>query len=385
LTLAVFIDAMGWEIANQHGFLKDLLPERRPLDTVFGYSSTCDPTILTGLSPQEHGHFAFYAYAPERSPFKELRWLNLLPKQLAARGRVRQQISKLVRTQLGYTGYFQLYNAPFDLLPHLDYTERRDLYQPGGIINGQRTIFDDLRDSGTPFHLSDWRKPERENLDAAAAAITSAGPRFAYLFLAELDAILHAQGTQSSAIEKKVRWYEQELGKLLSLAERNYDQVSLVVFSDHGMTDISSEFDLMTIIESLPLIRGEDYFAVYDSTMARFWFLGDRAEAIICDKLERYRQGRWLSDSDLQHWGCNFPDRRYGHKFYLMNPGVLLNPSFMGHTRLAGMHGYAPEDKDSVAFFAATESTLGFPNGLADIRKFLWRSLCLQPAREVCA
>ena len=34
-----------------------------------------------------------------------------------------------------------------------------------------------------------------------------------------------------------------------------------------------------------------------------------------------------------------------------MDPGWLLCPSFMGEKPLAGMHGYSPEDKDSVAAF----------------------------------
>ncbi len=38
---------------------------------------------------------------------------------------------------------------------------------------------------------------------------------------------------------------------------------------------------LMKRIESLPLKFGVDYSAVYDSTMARFWFLKPHARAII--------------------------------------------------------------------------------------------------------
>jgi hypothetical protein len=47
LTLCVFIDALGWEVLQRHPFLDDILAVKAPLNTIFGYSSTCDPTILT--------------------------------------------------------------------------------------------------------------------------------------------------------------------------------------------------------------------------------------------------------------------------------------------------------------------------------------------------
>jgi hypothetical protein len=44
--------------------------KKHPLQTVLGYTSTCIPTILTGKSPQEHGHFSFFYYDPHESPFR---------------------------------------------------------------------------------------------------------------------------------------------------------------------------------------------------------------------------------------------------------------------------------------------------------------------------
>jgi len=35
--------------------------------------------------------------------------------------------------------------------------------------------------------------------------------------------------------------------------------------------------------------------------------------------------------------------------FYLLKPGVLFVPSFLNLSRVPGMHGYAPEDRDSAA------------------------------------
>ena len=70
LAIYTFIDAFGWEIYQQYGFLNKLLPHSRKLETTFGFSSAADPSILTGRYPDEHGHWSSFYYSPETSPFK---------------------------------------------------------------------------------------------------------------------------------------------------------------------------------------------------------------------------------------------------------------------------------------------------------------------------
>ncbi len=367
LGLFVFVDAFGWEILRQNTFMQDVLPFRCPLGTIFGYSSTCDPTILTGALPREHGHFSFYRYAPESSPFKHARLFSLLPASLTGRGRVRHHISKWYKRHLGYTGYFQLYNMPFDLLHHFEYTEKLDLYEPGGIIGGQPTIFDYLRERGIPFFHSDWRRGERENLAAAKAAVQHKELRFAYVYLAAMDAILHQHGPQSKEGQAHIRWYDGQLRQLLQAAQESHGDVRMHVFSDHGMTAVTRCSGLMAAVDRLGLRFGVDYAAVFDSTLARFWLLNDRARDLIPRLLAEVEDGHVVSDEELHRWGADFPDRSYGDLFYLLDPGVLLCPGHLGISPLAGMHGYAPEDRDSVAMYAASHAPESPPKRLEDL------------------
>lgn len=367
LSLFVFIDALGWELVRRHAFLDDLLSAKAPLGTVLGYSSTCDPTILTGRLPREHGHFAFFCYNPSESPFRPFRSLAALPGFLTRRARVRRLMSKAIRRYLGYTGYFQIYNVPFHHLPLFDYSEKRDIYQPGGINGGVPTIFDQLREREIPFHLSNWRRGEAENLRSLEAAVISGGVRFAYLYLASLDADLHAHGTRSPVVSNKIRWYEHQLRRLVTLAGERYGAVNVYVFSDHGMTDVSEVCDLMAGVDRLDLRFGVDYAAVYDSTLARFWFLNEPARDRIAAALAAEPRGRILSAGELADYGCDFADRRYGELFFLMKPGVLICPSFMGARPLAGMHGYAPEHRDSLATFASNAAPDPMPRRLDEL------------------
>ena len=156
ISIVVFIDALGWEVLKGRRFMEDQLPVRRKLRSVFGFSSACIPTILTGLMPREHLHWSFFYYSPQTSPFKPLRLLGRLPRSLVDRGRVRNLVSKLIKRLYSYTGYFQLYNIPFEHVDKFEYCEKSDLFVPGGIHRG-KNIFDHLSHAGVPYHVSDWR------------------------------------------------------------------------------------------------------------------------------------------------------------------------------------------------------------------------------------
>jgi hypothetical protein len=375
LSLFVFVDALGWELVKQYAFLEELLPNRSPLGTIFGYSSTCEPTILTGKLPRDHGHFAFFTRANGKTPFRHYWLFKFIPRFLTNRGRVRNFMSKHLKRLHGITGYFQIYNMPFEHLHRFDYTEKRDMFEPGGIIGGLPTIFDYLEQNEIAVHRSDWRKSETENLESARHALDAGHVRFAYVYLASLDADLHNEGKSGEGVAQKLAWYEREIRGLYETACKRYGDVRLFVYSDHGMTETIAAVPLMQRIESLGLTFGEDYLAVYDSTMARFWFEHATARNAIAEALAREPHGRILSHEELAAWGCDFPGDEYGELFFLLDPGYLLCPSFMGEKPLAGMHGYDPDHEDSVAAFMTNAGDIAKPRRLDDIYTLMRREV----------
>lgn len=375
LSLFVFIDAYGWELFKRYKILEDRLQYEGPLETVFGYSSACDPTILTGLQPEEHGHFSFFYFHKDGSPLSPYTPLKFMPRVLSRSGRVRNLVSRFVKKQLGYTGYFQLYNVPFQHLDILGYSEKRDLYEPNGINSGAPTFFDHLRAERIPFHCSNWRNSEETNIAELSADLQQGRVRCAYLYLAEMDGLLHHHGTGSDSVKKKLQWYDRQLRSVLALAEQKYDEVDLHLFSDHGMTEVRETCRLMDLVEDTSLEFGVDYVACYDSTMARFWFLTEGSRERIEAALAEERRGHWLAPEELEQLGCRFPNEKYGEAFFLLDPGVLLCPSFMGEKPVAGMHGYHPKDKDSLALFASTKPLSQSPKKLSDLCEFMKREV----------
>lgn len=367
LYLYVFCDALGWEIDKHRPVAPDVLPHRYPLGTIFGYSSTCDPTILTGRLPRDHGHFSCFFYNPKFTPFKSLRWLNLVPAFVRERARTRRIVSRWLRKKLGYTGYFQLYNMPFPLLKFFDYSEKYDIYKPGGILSGAETIFQAWQKAGLKSHVSNWNLPESERVGQARAAIASGEVDCVYLYMADLDAVLHRSGPTGDEVPGALDGYASILRELHDLAHEKYRTVSMHLFSDHGMTQVKGTADVMGMVERSGLKFGKDYVAVYDSTMARFWYLNDKAKTGIEQALASCHEGRWVGADELAGYGCDFAHATYGDGYFLMNPGVLLCPSFMGLRPIPGMHGYDPLDKDSIALYATNDPNVNPPKRLEEL------------------
>ncbi len=353
LGLFVFIDAFGWEVLRRNpAFLADLATHRKPLETILGYSSACDPSIISGLLPCEHRLWSSYFYKPSGSPFAWVKWLGFLPGPLTERARVRHYLSKLVKKACGITGYFQLYNVPFHRLPIFDYAEWKRIWVPGGLPRGS-SIFDLLRDAGRTWYVHDSDKNDQGKLADLHAALGQGTIDLAYISLGRLDALMHAEGTRTPRVAELVAWYDKEVRGLYTQATETYAEVDLYVFTDHGMHDITRGHDLKAEVDALGLDFGRDYVAFYDSTMGRFWPLNDKARAALAGLLSAHPHGRLLAEDELRRLGVYFPDGQYGTLIFLMHPGLQIAPSFMGRKAIAGMHGFHPDEPDSKAMICS--------------------------------
>lgn len=370
--LCIFIDALGWNVLQQAypQFLQSLTPHRKALRTILGYSSACDPSIISGKLPSEHLHWSCFYYSPETSPFRKLRWLKWLPAIIRDQHRFRHWLSRLFAKTHGYTGYFQLYEVPFDYLSYFDYSEKKWIYGREGLIQG-KTLFDYAIAEQMPHFVSPLFANDAQSFENVKQALKHEDTRFAYLLLGQLDALMHSVGTQSAKIKILLQWYERQIEDLVHTAQTQNREVSLYLFSDHGMHDVKGSVDLERLIKALPLHYGTDYVAMYDSTMARFWYLNSQARSIIQKRLDAVTQGRILHEDELKQLGIYFPDRRYGETIFLLQPGYVIVPSYMGKKRIPGMHGYHPDEADSHAVLLSNHPIPEQTTGIQHIFKLL--------------
>jgi predicted AlkP superfamily pyrophosphatase or phosphodiesterase len=352
LHVFVLIDALGWEIIKERPFLNAELPVRMPLKTVLGYSSGAIPTLLTGRTPADTGHWNLFYYDPAGSPFKWLRWFSILPEQVLDNRLGRKLIKELGRRFLGMGPLFECCVSP-RLLPVFNYVEKFNIYDSGG-IPGSTSIFDLLSERGISYKVYSYHRfSDAEILEQSYRDIKSGNEPFYFLYLSQVDGLLHQSRSDDALITERLGWYERELRKIFNCARQRNTGAAMTIVSDHGMTPVHSTYDLVGKINRLGLRMPQEYLAVYDSTMARYWFFDEAARRRIIAELEATGCGRILSDVELDSLGIFFPDRRYGEIVFLLDPGWLFAESNFngGGWNPAGMHGYHPSDPNSDAIF----------------------------------
>jgi predicted AlkP superfamily pyrophosphatase or phosphodiesterase len=356
LAIFMFIDAMGWEVLQGRTFLDELLPFRKPVGMQFGYSCTAIPTILTGERPDVHKHLSFYYYNPAASPFKIFKNLGLhyLPSVIMDRWRIRHQLSKVVAGLHHFTGYFEMYAMPFNRLHYFDYIEKTDMFLPGG-LSPTPNLADLLVSNNVPYSISNWRLTEEENIEVMMNEVKKGEIRFAFLYTAAMDGLLHQVTKDGAEIQPKLDWYAEKVRKLVEEIKKHYNGYSLYLISDHGMTSLNGTVDVKRNIENLGYTFGREYAAVYDSTMARFWFFDEKAKERIISELKVMPKSTILSEDYLRKHGVWFEDGMFGELILLMDAGVQIEPCDMGRKALPGMHGFAPEHPDSMAAFLSSE------------------------------
>ena len=366
IEIFLFIDALGWKIVNDHRFMDTVLPYRKKIKMQYGYSSSAIPTILSGRTPAEHGHLGLFSFAPEKSPFKFLSRLSWLfkPSSFWNRGRVRHHLSRLLKKVYGFTGYFQLYRMPLWKLKYMDYCEKKNLFIARG-MDDIANLYDVLSEKGVDFHISDWHLSDDKNYLAAEKAIED-GKNFLFVYTASLDGLLHDKISDAGAIAEKLAGIGKQIASLLATAEKYAEKVDFTVISDHGMTPLAGTVDIMGKLENCGLIFGKDYGACFDSTMARFYYLNEKAEPVISGLMKEF-PCRCLSEDEEREYGIYRRDRAFGNAIYLLDAGIQIVPSDMGGKALNGMHGFDVENEHS---FAAVLSNGPLPQNMEKVADY---------------
>lgn len=366
VSIYVLVDALGWDLLRDRPFLDDILPERRPLRTILGYSSGAIPTLLTGQRPNEHGHWNLFYRSPETSPFRWTAPLGRLPYALRENRIVRRAVNVISRRRSGYTGYFTMYNLPLDRARFYDICETADIYSPRGLAPS-RSLFDAFVEQGIRYECYNYhRHSDAEILDLMPGRLAASACPVYFLYLSELDHYLHFNVGDAAGITARLGWYEERLRRIWQAAVAR-GNARLHLFSDHGMTPIAETRDVIRDVERLGLAIPGDYLPAYDSTMVRFWLFSGRAETRLREFLGSLPFGRLLTEVELKGLGLDFDDDRYGHLVFLMNSGVLICPSDMGWVRFAGMHGFHPDEPESTAVLLSTEPIDASVEHIADV------------------
>ena len=270
-------------------------------------------------------------------------------------------------------GYFNLYDVPREDLPAFDLPEQADVFRPGGLPVD--SLWDSLERRGLVWRGWNWRTPEPQARAESLACLEQGTHDVVFVYSAVLDARLHHEGSRGAGVKACLADWSRWFDDARLAAERGGRTPWLVLCSDHGMVDVVATVDVMGALASLPVRSGRDYLAFFDSTMARFWWRTPQARDAVRAALGPALRGRWLDAATLAREGADFADHRFGEDVFLLDPGVLMVPSYMSRAPLAAMHGYDPAHPDMAGILASNRPLPADVTHLAHLRAHLERML----------
>jgi hypothetical protein len=351
----IYLTGPGWYILKEHGFLEKYCKYQFPVKSQLGCSHAALLTALTGKNPDEHGHFSSYYFNnQDATPGKTVR--------------------KLYRKLLGEkSGYFGNYSIPMRNLKYFAASGHpviRD-FTPG-CFAPLSSIIDLVHEKKLAHSIvgAESSSPVQALKDVRNQ-LSNKALDFAFIEINEMDSLLHSLPCDFYKIDKKLRYYEEHIENIISVGRELSSDFNLTVFSGHGMTFAPQRINIKKKIDALGMNYGHDYHAVYDPTMAFFWFKDKSARSITIDRLQGLRHCRILTENEKKEYGIDFPDRRYGETIVLVDPGFQIYPNDILSKPPAGMHGYAPDHPDSLGACLSTRPIRPAPAQVKDFFKVM--------------
>jgi Type I phosphodiesterase / nucleotide pyrophosphatase len=358
-TVCVLVDAF------RHDYLDPALAPRLAalaregaparLRPILGYSDAIRATVFTGAYPDEHGYWMEYCYRPSSAPMRRLaglRGLDRLPVDLARRSvkwGLSQTTVRRIAARDGYA-HLSMRHFPFRSLSEFDWTLRESMSADGAL--GMPTLFDRLTGAGVPWRYLD---AARDGTRGMLRALDSLAPdtRFTFVYLHHIDMASHMLGVENALFRRAVRYTDTLTGEVVDRLRARLGDVNLVVFSDHGMSQVRrtvSYPDLWTH----PSFPSRFCFAL-DATMVRLWFHDEDEllRAQVRARVAAGAPGRWVSRRELADLHLAFDNRLYGDEVFLLEPGVAIFPNFHSMLNPRAMHAYHPDDPDQQGIFIA--------------------------------
>ncbi|PWM28529.1 MAG: hypothetical protein DBX55_09350 [Verrucomicrobia bacterium] len=356
----MLIDALGWKAAESCAFMRSRLACRQEVETRLGDLHAAAAAISSGQPPARHGRFSFFYYSPETSPFAAFKYMKfafgagLYPKCLTNRKWFRKRISKAAVKFSGDPDGFKIFSMPYHRLPFFDYCEKSDPFAENGLAPLEN-LGGILKKSGLKFFLSAARKSDGQNLRGALES-ARAGADFEFVHNRGFADFLTENISGESAAAAALKELESQAESLIGAVEEAGRECEFTVISTCGAQKCEKSADLAKAVNSLGLKFGRDYAAVFEPSMARFWYFSERAKAAIRAALSAPNApGEFLRAENLAEFGADFPDKKFGDDIYMCRAGVRIFPSDMQADSRAETPCLNPNSKDSRACFLSNK------------------------------
>lgn len=363
------IDAMRPDYINIENtpFLNSCREAGETYQKVIPSSGFCERNeIFTGETPKDSNYFLAIGFDPDNSFYKGKAWLpflaffeNLFEKiRLKIKGRsisvwFRKVALRLFRPFLRQDS-LKPYNIPFFLLSDLRLTEDYYSHFEGDHVK-EHSLFTRLKTAGKSFNCDSFTAlnmpsngNDQDRLLRAREVCKNGNADFLPIYISVLDSIGHRFGPKSSEMESALRDLDSTLKEFAESVLSENPDCKFFFLGDHGMTEVSDVFDIVSHTKVTLKGHGfryrKDYTLFADSTILRFWCPPEKREKIkeiLRNDPKLNSKGKMINDDDRKKYFLPRGGRLYGDLAWWANEGVLIFPDFF-HTEVPykGMHGY---------------------------------------------
>jgi CRISPR/Cas system Type II protein with McrA/HNH and RuvC-like nuclease domain len=264
-----------------------------------------------------------------------------------------------------FKGYYQVYDIPAWKLPNIKICESRNLYSLSG-VPGSQTILDVWEEKKLNWVCKSYKNglSDIQIIDEIPSLVKNNKIDRALFYLCEYDAFGHANATHTDAMLTRANEYAIRLQNMIQTLDKQGRKYKINLISDHGMVPKKGEVDVRQALEKLPFKDWVHYWAILDSTMARFYINSPKVEEAIKEALSKL-PGQFLTKEDEEKYKIRL-NGDYGNVLWLINTGLQIVPSDMGRIACKGMHGYEPTHDEMLASFASTEKIHSSMNSIKD-------------------
>ena len=354
----IMLDAFGYNqvISTSKHYLNELIPKSifgsvKPLFAFRGIQ----PTIFSGVNPNKHGIWMDYYFDEEKSSY---RWTKrtIIPSLESLKNRFKDNyIKKVITAPICYTSkYFYNYSQfprttliPWNQLKNFTFSMTEEITKPG-VLAPHDTIFDIFQKNKITYKVIDFPNvhSDSDTLNKIKRIQGKSFNKDFYFFrFFNLDEIIHDHGLNSQKTKNGLR-YSANLVKIVKkMIESKVDDYYLLIFSDHGMVDVSEIVNSRELLDEIEKNIEQSFKYFIDSIMIRFKLNNQLDIEKLKACLNRNQHGIVLTEEIAKKFGVNMTTTRYGDVCFVLNKGKMFLPNFyQAKSKIKAMHGYHEED-----------------------------------------
>ena len=380
----VFVNALGWERAQEFKFMEGLLPFQSRLDgCVLGGQLANLATTLSGKLPSGHECFLPFYFDAEHSPLRPFRLVKyafgagLHPKCLMNTQPARKILSLSAAKFLALPKYFNVDNIPYDNLSCFNFNRQNPSRQNG--LSNAPTLADFLFKHGVNYFISDPFDNDGANFDKCRQKI-SEGADFVFLSFSGFEKKF-SEKADSALAKRELARISENIAQLNSLVCEGGRECVLNAISGCGMEVPKKLVDIQRMLKGAGMRFGKDYAAFLDAKLAVFWYVNENAAKVIRTCLSKLDDcGRFLDSSDKAEYGLLGRREIFGDDIFLCENGVQISPSYLSRLPMAAVGATPKNSQMFCGFIFSNRKHSKIPSHLSGVFDFM--KICAQNANK---